>query len=188
MKLFPLFLKLEGRRCLVVGAGSIAESKITGLVDTGSEVVVVAPEARPEIQALAVAKKVEWHKRAFAPADLNGMFLVVAATSSTAVHQRIFREAHLRGGALQYRGRTEIVRLLLSSCGATRGSTDRGFHGGAKPGAGATVAPGAGITIRNRVPGVAGAIGSGPGCDAGGGTNRRGAQRKAACNGDRRSV
>ena len=97
MKLFPLFLKLEGRRCLVVGAGSIAESKITGLVDTGSEVVVVAPEARPEIQALAVAKKVEWHKRAFAPADLNGMFLVVAATSSTAVHQRIFREAHLRG-------------------------------------------------------------------------------------------
>jgi precorrin-2 dehydrogenase/sirohydrochlorin ferrochelatase len=97
MKLFPLFLKLEGRRCLVVGAGSIAESRITGLVDTGSEVVVVAPEARPEIQELARIGKIEWRKREFETADLDGMFLVVAATSSTAVHERIFLEAQRRG-------------------------------------------------------------------------------------------
>ena len=97
MKLFPLFLKLEGRRCLVVGAGSIAESKITGLVGTGSEVVVVAPQARPEIQDLARRGKLEWRKREFEVADLDGMFLVVAATSSTAVHERIFQEATPRG-------------------------------------------------------------------------------------------
>ena len=47
MQMFPLFLKLENRRCLVVGAGSIAESKIAGLVDTGAHVRVVAPEATP---------------------------------------------------------------------------------------------------------------------------------------------
>jgi precorrin-2 dehydrogenase/sirohydrochlorin ferrochelatase len=97
MKLFPLFLKLEGRRCLVVGAGAIAESKITGLLDTGCEVVVVAPQARPEIEELARAGKIEWRKREFETADLNEMFLVVAATSSTVVHEQIFLEARQRG-------------------------------------------------------------------------------------------
>jgi precorrin-2 dehydrogenase/sirohydrochlorin ferrochelatase len=97
MKLFPLFLKMEGRRCLVVGAGAIAESKINGLVDTGCEVVVVAPEARLEIEELARAGRIEWHKREFEPADLDEMFLVVAATSSTVIHEQIFVEARRRG-------------------------------------------------------------------------------------------
>jgi precorrin-2 dehydrogenase/sirohydrochlorin ferrochelatase len=96
MKLFPMFLKLEGRRCLVVGAGSIAESKIAGLVDTGSEVVVVAPEATAAIQELTKAEKMEWRKREFRDADLDGMFLVVAATSSPELHERIFQEARVR--------------------------------------------------------------------------------------------
>jgi precorrin-2 dehydrogenase / sirohydrochlorin ferrochelatase len=93
MKLFPMFLKLEGRRCLVVGAGSIAESKIAGLVDTRSEVVVVAPEATAAIQELTRAEKIEWRKREFRDADLDGMFLVVAATSSPELHERIFQQA-----------------------------------------------------------------------------------------------
>lgn len=82
---------------MVVGAGAIAESKITGLVDTGCEVVVVAPQARPEIEELARAGKIEWRKREFETADLDEMFLVVAATSSTAVHEQIFLEARRRG-------------------------------------------------------------------------------------------
>lgn len=97
MKLFPMFLKLEGRRCLVVGAGSVAEFKIAGLGDTGSEVVVVAPEATAAIQELTKAEKMEWRKREFRDADLDGMFLVVAATSSPELHQRIFQQARLRG-------------------------------------------------------------------------------------------
>jgi precorrin-2 dehydrogenase / sirohydrochlorin ferrochelatase len=97
MKLFPLFVKLEGRRCLVVGAGTIAESKISGLVDTGAQVRVVAPKATAKIRSWARARKIEWQRRGFAPADLDSAFLVVAATSSTQVHEQIFVEAQRRG-------------------------------------------------------------------------------------------
>jgi precorrin-2 dehydrogenase/sirohydrochlorin ferrochelatase len=96
-QMFPLFLKLEKRRCLVVGAGAIAESKIAGLVDTGARVRVVAPEATPQVRAWAGARKIAWQRRVFRPADLRGMFLVVAATPSTALHERIFRVARRLG-------------------------------------------------------------------------------------------
>ena len=97
MKLFPLFVKLEGRRCLVVGAGAIAESKISGLVDTGAQVRVVAPKATTKVWSWARAGKIEWQRRGFESADLDGAFLVVAATSSTQVQEQIFVEAQRRG-------------------------------------------------------------------------------------------
>jgi precorrin-2 dehydrogenase / sirohydrochlorin ferrochelatase len=97
MKLLPLFVKLEGRRCLVVGAGTIAESKISGLLDTSAQVRVVAPKATAEVRSWARAGKIEWQQRGFKPADLDGAFLVVAATSSTQVHEQIFVEAQRRG-------------------------------------------------------------------------------------------
>lgn len=97
MQMFPLFLKLEKRRCLVVGAGSTAESKITDLVDTGARVRVVAPEATPRVRAWARLRKVDWQRRVFRHADLRGMFLVVAATPSMALHEKIFRAARRLG-------------------------------------------------------------------------------------------
>ena len=95
-KLFPMFLKLSNRPCLVVGAGAIAESKIASLLDAGGHVRVVAPEATPQVRTWAQSKALEWHQRPFEPADLDGMFLVIAATSSTELHQRIFEEASRR--------------------------------------------------------------------------------------------
>jgi precorrin-2 dehydrogenase / sirohydrochlorin ferrochelatase len=97
MQMFPLFLKLEKRRCLVVGAGTLAESKIAGLLDTGAQVRVVAPEATPQVRAWARARKIDWQQRIFRPADLRGVFMVVAATPSTALHERIFRLARRLG-------------------------------------------------------------------------------------------
>jgi len=96
-KLFPMFLKLSARPCLVVGAGAIAESKIASLLDAGGQVRVVAPQATPQIHAWAQSKTLDWHQRPFEPADLDGMFLVIAATSSTELHERIFEEATRRG-------------------------------------------------------------------------------------------
>ncbi len=95
-KLFPMFLKLSNRPCLVVGAGAIAESKIASLLDAGGHVRVVAPEATPQVRTWAQSKALDWHQRPFEPADLDGMFLVIAATSSTELHQRIFEEASRR--------------------------------------------------------------------------------------------
>lgn len=95
--LFPVFLKLSSRPCLVVGAGAIAESKISSLLEAGATLSVVAPEATAQVRSWAQSRKLAWHPRPFQPGDLDGMFLVVAATSSNPLHEQIFREASLRG-------------------------------------------------------------------------------------------
>jgi precorrin-2 dehydrogenase/sirohydrochlorin ferrochelatase len=97
MSLFPMFLKLAGRRCLVVGAGKIAEGKIEGLLPTGAEVLVVAPTATAGVQALARDGDISWKRRDFKLSDLKSVFLVVAATSSLPLHEKIYREARRRG-------------------------------------------------------------------------------------------
>jgi len=96
-KLFPMFLKLADRPCLVVGAGAVAESKIASLLEARADVRVVAPQATSKIRSWAAARRVLWRRRGFQSGDLRNIFLVVAATSSTALHKRIFREATKRG-------------------------------------------------------------------------------------------
>lgn len=93
MSLFPIFLRLEGRQCLVVGAGEIAEGKIQSLLAADARVTVVAPEAKPELEALARDARILWHQREFAPGDLDGIFLVVAATNVPDVNSAVYREA-----------------------------------------------------------------------------------------------
>jgi precorrin-2 dehydrogenase/sirohydrochlorin ferrochelatase len=97
MALVPAFLKLAGRRCLVVGAGRVAEDKIAGLLLSGADIHVVASQATRRIRAWARAKKIRWDLRPFRPTDLTGTFLVIAATSSPALHARIYAQARRRG-------------------------------------------------------------------------------------------
>lgn len=73
--LFPLFLKLAGRRVLVVGAGRVAAGKLPALLASGAQVAVVAPDVRPEFDAA----EVEIWRRAFEPWDVDGAWLVIAA-------------------------------------------------------------------------------------------------------------
>ncbi len=94
--LFPAFIKLAGRSCLVVGAGSVAESKIASLLDCGGQVTVVAPNATDRVQRLARSRRIRWIARKFAPADLDRVFLVVAATSDGEVNRTVFNEARER--------------------------------------------------------------------------------------------
>jgi precorrin-2 dehydrogenase/sirohydrochlorin ferrochelatase len=93
LPLFPMFLRLEGRACLVVGAGAVAQEKISALLDSGARVRVIAPSATQLIVELAHAKKLEWLPREFKVRDVAGMFLIVAATSSAEVHERIWSAA-----------------------------------------------------------------------------------------------
>jgi siroheme synthase-like protein len=95
--LFPAFIKLKGRACLVVGAGAIAESKINSLLDAGARVMVVAPEATEVARELAAAGQIEWNPREFLPDDLRGIFLVVAATSHREINHAVYLEAQARG-------------------------------------------------------------------------------------------
>ncbi|HEX4021914.1 MAG TPA: bifunctional precorrin-2 dehydrogenase/sirohydrochlorin ferrochelatase [Acidobacteriaceae bacterium] len=97
MPLFPIFLKLTGRHCLVVGAGNVAESKISSLLHAQAKLTVVAPEALPGIAQQASAGQFLWEQRVFAPEDLKDVFLVIAATSSPEVNQQVFLLASERG-------------------------------------------------------------------------------------------
>ncbi|MFN2488539.1 MAG: bifunctional precorrin-2 dehydrogenase/sirohydrochlorin ferrochelatase [Actinomycetota bacterium] len=89
-------LNLTARRCLVVGAGSVALEKIEGLLACGASITVVAPEAITEIRVLAESGKVEWCARPYTSADLAGRFLVVAATSITDLNRRIYSDGEQR--------------------------------------------------------------------------------------------
>lgn len=95
--LFPMFVKLRGRRCLVVGGGAIAEGKIESLLACGANVVVVAPEVTEKLADWSREECLVWYARRFQPADLENAFLVVAATGVDAVNESVFREAEARG-------------------------------------------------------------------------------------------
>ncbi len=97
MSLFPMFIKLDGRRCLVVGAGTVAEAKIESLLATAASVHVVAPKATPRVREWAREGRIEWEAREYGLGDLLGVFLVIAATGSVALHDEIYAEARRRG-------------------------------------------------------------------------------------------
>jgi len=94
--LFPMFVKLEDRECLVVGAGRIAQSKIPALLEAGAKVRVVAPEANTTVAEWARSGRITWEQRSFQGADLDGIFLVIAATSLRDLNATIFHEARQR--------------------------------------------------------------------------------------------
>jgi precorrin-2 dehydrogenase/sirohydrochlorin ferrochelatase len=95
--LFPMFLKLAGKECLVVGAGKVGEPKIGGLIDTGASVHVVAIEASGQVHDWADAGKIDLELRPFSESNLDGKFLAVAATASESLNKLIYRAAQRRG-------------------------------------------------------------------------------------------
>jgi precorrin-2 dehydrogenase/sirohydrochlorin ferrochelatase len=94
--MFPIFLKLDGRRCLVVGAGKVAEGKIRGLIEARASIEVVAPEAVWQLKKWAWEGVIGWKARVFQPSDLDQVSLVIAATSVPEVNREVFKQARLR--------------------------------------------------------------------------------------------
>jgi precorrin-2 dehydrogenase/sirohydrochlorin ferrochelatase len=95
--LFPMFVKLEGRPVLVVGAGKVGEAKIAGLLDAGARIRVVSLDATPAVREWARERKIKLELRAFANDDLEGAFLAVVATASRTLNERAYDEARRRG-------------------------------------------------------------------------------------------
>jgi precorrin-2 dehydrogenase/sirohydrochlorin ferrochelatase len=96
MSLLPIFLKLRGRRVLVVGGGNVAESKIESLLLSEAEVHVVAPELNANVAELAGTGTIAWRQKSFDPSDLDGVFLVIAATNVPEVNHLVYRLAEER--------------------------------------------------------------------------------------------
>jgi precorrin-2 dehydrogenase/sirohydrochlorin ferrochelatase len=93
MSLFPIFLKLANRHCVVVGAGNIAESKIESLLIAEARVTVIAPEALPRVRDWAASGELTWKQREYKAGDLAGAFLAIAATATAEVNRAVFAEA-----------------------------------------------------------------------------------------------
>lgn len=89
-------LRLTGRRCLVVGGGDIGLDKVEGLLACGGEVVLVAPEAHPQLRQLAAEGSITWERREYERGDLEGSFLVIAATDDSEVNIGVHEDADAR--------------------------------------------------------------------------------------------
>jgi siroheme synthase-like protein len=89
-------LRLSGRRCVVVGGGEVGLEKVEGLLACGGEVVLIAPEAVPALEALAAEGSIAWERREYATGDLEATFIAIAATNHTDVNIRVFEDAERR--------------------------------------------------------------------------------------------
>src|SRR5258707_5745360 len=89
MNYFPRFFDLTGQKVLIVGGGEVALRKISLLERTGASITVVAPEIAPELMARAAAGTLKLALREFSPSDLDGVRLVIVATSRRAVNRWI---------------------------------------------------------------------------------------------------
>jgi uroporphyrin-III C-methyltransferase / precorrin-2 dehydrogenase / sirohydrochlorin ferrochelatase len=96
VSLYPLALRLEGRRVLVVGGGAVATRRVPGLLAAGAQVVLVSPALTPALRALADAGRLSWVARRFAPADVDGCWLVHAAVDDPAAAARVSAAAEER--------------------------------------------------------------------------------------------
>ncbi|HEY2602420.1 MAG TPA: bifunctional precorrin-2 dehydrogenase/sirohydrochlorin ferrochelatase [Thermoleophilaceae bacterium] len=90
-------LRLSGRRCLVVGGGDVGLEKVEGLLACDGDVTLIAPDAIDALQDLAADGSITWEQREYAgPEDLEGTFMVIAATSNTDVNIRVYEDAERR--------------------------------------------------------------------------------------------
>jgi precorrin-2 dehydrogenase/sirohydrochlorin ferrochelatase len=97
MGLFPIFVKLKSRLVVVIGGGKVAEEKIPALLSAGARLRLIAPTITPQIAEWVRFGKIQWQQKEFEPGDLQGAFLVIAATSARGINAAVYREAEARG-------------------------------------------------------------------------------------------
>lgn len=94
---YPVSLDLRGKRCLVCGGGRVAVRKVHALRQHGAEVTVVSPTVTANLRDMAIRGDIRWEDRPYREGDLEGYFLVIAATDDEDVNARVSDEARHRG-------------------------------------------------------------------------------------------
>lgn len=97
MRVFPLFVSLENKKILVVGAGNIAARRIKALLPFEAEIVVVAPEIRKECRFCAEEKRIRVIHRKYQSQDLEEVYLVLACSDQEEVNEQVCEDAKKRG-------------------------------------------------------------------------------------------
>lgn len=93
MNYFPINLDIANRRCVVVGGGKVAERKVKSLLKCNGEVVVISPELTEKLAALHSRNSISWQNRNYIMGDLDGAFMVIAATDDEDTQAQVFTDA-----------------------------------------------------------------------------------------------
>ncbi|MBN2736635.1 MAG: bifunctional precorrin-2 dehydrogenase/sirohydrochlorin ferrochelatase [Spirochaetales bacterium] len=91
--MYPLFLKLNNKPCLVIGGGDIAHRKTLSLLEAGADITLISPDLTEELYALVKNGSIQYKNRLFKNGDTRKFFLIIAATNSRKANQQIFKEA-----------------------------------------------------------------------------------------------
>lgn len=94
--LYPVFLNLKNKKCLVVGGGSVAERKVSALVHCGAEIMVVGPSLTPALQKMVDHGYISYRKGIYQANDLDGVYLVISATNDDQINSIIAGDCNRR--------------------------------------------------------------------------------------------
>ncbi|WP_334076031.1 MULTISPECIES: precorrin-2 dehydrogenase/sirohydrochlorin ferrochelatase family protein [Paenibacillus] len=100
----PLMMNLENRRCVIVGGGSVAERKMVSLIDAGARLVLISPTATSLLERWDAEDRLTWERRRYREGDLQGAFLVYAATDQAEVNDAVTAEANALGIPVNHAG------------------------------------------------------------------------------------
>ncbi|MDQ0201613.1 precorrin-2 dehydrogenase/sirohydrochlorin ferrochelatase family protein [Neobacillus ginsengisoli] len=93
MEIYPIMLRLKGKRIVVVGGGKVAERKVAGLLGTGARIILICPEASDGLKQLALDGKIDWRQKSFSESDLQDAFMIFAATNDTELNRLVKNSA-----------------------------------------------------------------------------------------------
>ncbi|MGY1855202.1 uroporphyrinogen-III C-methyltransferase [Modestobacter sp. SYSU DS0290] len=129
---YPVGLRLAGRRVVVVGGGQVAHRRVAGLLEARALVTVVSPEVTPALEALVAPGSVTWHPRRYVRGDLDGAWYAVAATDDPDVNAAIAEEAE-RARVFCARADDRSASSAWTPAVGRQGDLVVGVHGGGDP-------------------------------------------------------
>src|SRR3954454_24277896 len=126
---YPVGLRLLGRRVVVVGGGQVAHRRVAGLLEARALVTVVSPEVTPALEALVEPGSLTWVRRRYEPGDLDGAWYAVAATDDPAVNAAVAAEAEA-ARIFCARADARSTSTIWTPAAARQGYLVVGVHGG----------------------------------------------------------
>jgi uroporphyrin-III C-methyltransferase/precorrin-2 dehydrogenase/sirohydrochlorin ferrochelatase len=129
---YPVGLRLAGRRVVVIGGGQVAHRRVAGLLEARAQVTVVSPELTPALEALVAPRSVTWHPRGYVDGDLAGAWYAVAATDDPAVNAAVAAEAE-RDRVFCARADDRSASSAWTPAVGRQGDLVVGVHGGGDP-------------------------------------------------------
>lgn len=115
MRYYPIFLDVTDKPCIVVGGGSVAERKVSSLLNAGAKVLVISPKLTPALKRLANKKHISHRPHPYKTGDLKGAFLAYSATNDPLVNKAVFKEAKKHGIPLNVVDVPDLCNFIVPS-------------------------------------------------------------------------